>query len=154
MAGFVKPTNMAILNYLQMLFGDDVKVDKGTSVAPAKGFIGTFVDDEGQVVGGCVADINFAAYAGAAMSMLPKGAADDAIKSKDVTEVMTGNLGEVFNILSRVVMDEGSDHLRYREVLSPEADADVAGTLKALSENAFAISIPKYGKGQLSIYIK
>ena len=154
MAGFVKPTNMAILNYLQLLFGDDVKIEKGTTLAPAKSYIGTFVDDDGKLVGGCVADINFAAYAGAAMSMLPKGAADDAIKSKAVTEVMTGNLGEVFNILSRVVMDESSDHLRYQAVLGPEADTQVSDTIKALTENAFAVNIPKYGKGQLSIFIQ
>ena len=100
------------------------------------------------------ANIAFAAYAGSALTILPKGAAEDAIKSKELTDVMTANLGEVFNILTRVVVDEEDDHLRYQRVVLPGEDADVADCLEALSQSCFNIQIPNYGVGQLSFFVR
>ena len=154
MSGFIHPSETSVLKYLEMLFGDDVKVTKGKSTPPVSSYLGVFLDDEDALAGGCVADINFAAYAGAALTILPKGVADDAIKSKEITEVMSANLGEVFNILTRVVVDEGSDHLRYQRVVAPGKDPSVSETFKALPESCFTIQIPNYGQGQLSFFIR
>ena len=49
---------------------------------------GVLHDEAGHVGGVCIADLAAAAYAGAALAMIPKGAADDAVKAGELTETL------------------------------------------------------------------
>ena len=136
-----------------MLFGDEIAVKAGDPLSPMDNVIATYLDDENEVVGGCVSDMSFAAYVGAAMSGLPKGAAEDAITSNELTDVMVGNLGEVMNILTRLVISDSSDHLRYEKILKPGDGNSIAPSLEPIEPVPFFIEIPKYGSGNLTFYI-
>lgn len=149
---FVKPTVKSTTEMLSMLFGDGVEVAEHTGPDLSEAIIGTYLRDDDTLTGACVVDIYLAAYAGCAMSGLPAGAAQDAVKSGSLTDVMAANLGEVANICTRLLMDDSSDHLRFAELLKPDESADCVAALSALTSTGFTVSVPRYGAGALAFY--
>ena len=83
--------------------------------------------------------------------MIPKGGADDAVESKELTDVMQECYYEVVNILSRSLMSATSEHLRLEKVYPPGEKAELLDLLGAETESAaFKIEIPGYGFGELT----
>lgn len=83
---YLLPNATAMTKNVAMLFGDDTKVAPGKplDVKPGSGnLIAIYIDDVDKPVAAVLCDIPFAAYAGCALSMLPAGAAKDAIKTKN-----------------------------------------------------------------------
>ncbi len=144
-----------IKQVLGMLFdGLEVKPGGTFDWAPAGGaWIGVFIADDGAPVALCAMDANLAATFGAALSMLPPGAAKDAAKSKDLTSVMIDNLREIMNISTRLLMNDTSLHLKLEQLypiksLPAPAAAFLAATKQRLQ---FQMQLPKYGGGVLSL---
>jgi hypothetical protein len=134
--------------------GLEVKPGKKFEVAPASGsWVGLYVADDGAAVAACVADLGFATNSSAALSMLPPAVAKDAAKTKELTEVMVGNLREIMNICTRLLMDDSSAHLRLESVYPskslPPAAAQLLGALKGRVD--FELTVPKYGPGTLAV---
>jgi hypothetical protein len=150
------PNDIETLGVLSMLYGDDIKVakDEGALAIDDSKLYGLYVDSEGKPVGVCLCDTSFAAYAGAALSMLPPGGAEDAADSGEISDTMKENVYEVMNICSRLLMSDDTPHLKlenmYNDVaeLSEEA-VDMIKTAEGSSH--FDIDIPNYGKGRLSL---
>jgi hypothetical protein len=149
------PDAAKVRSMLGLLFdGLDVKPGKKFDLTPASGaWVGLYVGKDGAPLALCAFDAALAGYAGAALSMLPPGAAKDAVKSKDLTDVMVGNLKEIMNICSRLVMTDTSPHVRLEELHPankfPAAVNTVLGGQKGRVD--FELNVPKYGPGTLAV---
>lgn len=150
------PNDKETLGVLSMLYGDDIKVckdDESLAVENSK-LYGLYVDSEEKPVAVCLCDTNFAAYAGAALSMLPPGGAEDAAESGDISATMKENVYEVMNICSRLLMSDKTPHLKLVNMYSDlgELSDDAVAMMKnAQAGSHFDIDIPNYGKGRLSL---
>jgi hypothetical protein len=150
------PNDRETLGVLSMLYGDDIKVaeDEESLAIENSKLYGLYVDADGKPVAVCLCDTPFAAYAGAALSMLPPGGAEDAAENGDISATMKENVYEVMNICSRLLMSDDTPHLKlenmYNDIteLSEEA-VEMISTAEAGKH--FGIDIPNYGKGRLSL---
>jgi hypothetical protein len=144
-----------VKSLLSMLFdGLDVKAGTKPDVSAKSGsYCGVYVADDGTPGALCVCDIAFAANSGAALSMLPPPVAKEAARIKELTEVMIANLREVMNICTRLLLREGSPHLKLQDLCQVSAiAAPSAAILTAPKGRAdFDIAIGKYGHGLLSV---
>jgi hypothetical protein len=157
MSAYPIPEVKHVTELLGMLF-DGMTVKPGAKLdlsANSGGFAGVYVTDEGQPVALCACDLAFAANSGAALSMLPPNMAKESIKSKELSETMTANLREVMNICTRLVLREGTPHLRLSQVydlksLPAPATAIISGAGKRID---FTIGLGKYGNGILAVLV-
>lgn len=148
------PDVAKVRTLLGMLF-DGMEVKAGNKVDPAArgAQVAVFISDEGEPVAACACDSGFAAAAGSALSMLPPLAAKDAARTGELTEVMQGNLNEIMNICSRLVMSDSSPHLRLEKVY-PAAGVPAAAKALLAAPTAradFEVGLPKYGPGLVSV---
>jgi hypothetical protein len=158
-AGAVCP--LPDLNLVRELLGmlfDGLVVKTGAKLdvsSKSTGWVAVYVDDEGKPVALCACNIAFAANTGAALSMLPPGVAKDSIKTGQLTEVMLANLREVMNICTRLVLHEGTVHVRLDTVCPaaklPAAAAAIAAAPKARID--FEVTLGKYGNGMLAALV-
>lgn len=151
---FLLPNATETMSIFGMLYGDNVSVDKTDKVIGVEEskLTGLFVDADGQPVAACMCDTPFAAYAGAAMTMLPPGGAQDAVEEDDISQTMKDNVYEVMNICSRLMMSDDTPHLKLenmydRSELSEEALAMIE---KAEGHKEFGVSFNNYGSGHIS----
>jgi hypothetical protein len=118
-------------------------------------YFGVYVTNDGVPGAMCACDIAFAANSGAALSMLPPNAAKDAVKARELTEVMVANLREVMNIGTRLVLTEASPHLRLDQVCAgtalPPAAVALLGAIKSRAD--FEIVLGKYGSGLFTVLL-
>ncbi|OED34397.1 hypothetical protein AB833_32165 [Chromatiales bacterium (ex Bugula neritina AB1)] len=150
----VSPTATSVKDLLGALFGNDVEVSDGTAVDPAGGYIANYISDDDKPICLCVANIEMVAYSGSIMMMIPKGGADDAVESKELTEVMQECYYEVVNILTRAVMSGTSEHLRLEKVYPPGTKTELVAELGDDVETvAFKVDVPGYGPGELTFIL-
>jgi hypothetical protein len=154
MAGnFVTPSTDSLADMLGMLYGGDIAVSD-SGAAAADGYAARMVDDSGNLVALFVCDYNFVGFAGAALSMMPVGGAEDMIAEKDFSKTILDNYYEVMNICTRLLMSDSSDHLKLDNVVGPEAAGAEIAALSASKTVSFTVAIPKYGSGIFSCYIQ
>lgn len=154
---FILPKATDVSKTLVMLFGGNVPATPGKPLdsKPGSGnLITSYVDDHGKIVAAFVCDIPLAANAGCALSMMPASAAKDAIKTKKLEQAMLDNLYEVANILSTLLMNDKTPHLKI-DTLYPDAGklpAEVREMLDAAKGHVdFMINVPRYGNGRMSL---
>jgi hypothetical protein len=152
---FPLPDAGKVRNILGLLFdGLDIKNGAKSDLGPNTGaWLAVYVADDGKPVAFCATDLALSAASSAALSMLPPGAVQDAVKSKEITEVMRGNLREIMNICSRLLMTDSSAHLKLEDIYPAKALPAPAGeALKKIAGRAdFELKMPKYGGGVLSL---
>jgi hypothetical protein len=141
---------------LGMLFdGMTVKAGAKLDASPkSSSFAGVYVGADGNPGALCCCDMAFAASSGAALSMLPPNAVKEALKDKELTPMMLSNLHEVMNICTRLMLRDGSPHLKLREVCAAAKLAPPAAAIAAAPKGRidFEIAIAKYGSGVLSVF--
>lgn len=149
------PDTAKVKLMLGLLFdGLDVKTGKKFDIVPPSGsWVGLYVADDGKPVAACAVDVALAANSSAALSMLPPAVAKDAAKSKELTDVMVANLHEIMNICSRLLMSDGSAHLKLQKVYPSKAmPPELAALLGAAQGRVdFELNVPKYGAGTLAV---
>lgn len=151
---YVIPNPQSISGLLAMIFGDGVETKDREAPELDKQHVATFIDDDDQLVALCVCDKEFVAYSGAALSMIPADVANEMISGNAVTEAMVGNFYEVMNICSKLLMSDGSAHLRLDKTLGPEESTETVSALKESAQIiAFNVEIPKYGSGSLTFLV-
>lgn len=143
------PSNSSVSEMLAMLYGADIDaVSADDSVADGS-YVARFIDDSGALVGACICDPQFIGFSGAALSMIPKGGAEDMIEENDFSTTIMENFYEVMNICTTLLMTSSQNHLKLDNTL-PYADAvDELAILDSSSVVSFSIEIPKYGKGKM-----
>lgn len=158
MPNYIIPSEDEMLSAMAMLFGEDTEINEGQAIEVGSGKVCQVVDYinlEGATVAACTCDIDFGAYSGAALTMMPAATAQDMAKEGDISQPMKDNVYEVMNIFSRYLMNENTPHLKLHKSYD-ESDAPTA--LKTMLENTadqinYSISIPNYGAGNISIFI-
>lgn len=145
------PDANRVREMLGLLFdGFAVKPGARIDVGPKSGaHCAIYVTDDGKPAAVCACDLAFAANSGCALSMLPPNAAKDALKTRVLTDVMSANLREIMNICTRLLLVEGSMHLRLESVVpSDKLPAPVAGAIAASKQRVdFELGLGKYGGG-------
>jgi hypothetical protein len=120
--------------------------------AASASFVAVYVTDDGAPRALCACDLSFAAYTGAALSMLPPAAAKDAIKSQALTSTMSDNLHEVMNICTRLILKDGSPHLRLQQVFAAkQVPAPAAAITGSKTRVDFEVGVGKYGNGAFAV---
>ncbi len=149
------PADRETLGVLSMLYGDGLVVKKAEEnpTIDDDALVGLFVDQEGKTVAACTCDVPFAAFGGAALSMMPKGGAEDAAESGEISPVMQENVYEVMNICSRLLMNDSTPHLKLTDMYEgiDKVPDDSVEVIKNAPGVKFEVEIPNYGKGHLSI---
>ncbi len=151
---FPIPTQSELCTRLEHLVGRPVRSGPGRPVDPDMAVFAVYVDDEGLPVIVCVCEINFAAYAGAALSLIPVNVAQESVLSLTLTDGLLENFTEVANILAGVFNSTETPHVRLgavetrRSRLAPEVEALIDGAGAGVD---YEISVEGYGSGGLSI---
>jgi hypothetical protein len=151
----IAPSKIASL--LRELLGRPVDFD--TASAPdfndhAPRWAAAYGTAEGGLMVVCVCDLAFAAFAGAALSMIPAPIAKEGIRTRQLEPAILDNLHEIFNIFGQLFRGRMMDTVTLREVspvpeLSPLARALLAKRARQLD---LEFSIDGYGDGKLSLY--
>ncbi len=154
---FSTPSKAELKNMLGMLFAD-LEVNSCDSIAlDGKDiFFGLYLNDDNEPATLVVCDIRFCAYLGSSMTMLPPPVAEDAIQSGSLEDMMVSNIKEVMNIISRLFMLRGSDHLKFSSFHS--ASSDLPDSISKLLANIdqeiyFDVGLPRYGSGKLGFLV-
>ncbi|MGJ8687140.1 MAG: hypothetical protein ACSHWQ_06645 [Spongiibacteraceae bacterium] len=143
------PSNESVSSMLAMLYGSDIETVTADDNVVDGSYVARFIDDNGALVGACICDPQFIGFSGAALSMIPKGGAEDMIEENDFSTTVMENFYEVMNICTTLLMTSSKNHLKLDDTLPY---ADVAGDLAALDASSvvsFSVEIPKYGKGKM-----
>jgi hypothetical protein len=146
------PAAKDVKQMLSMIFGDGLAVSEPAG-NPSMTYSAVYVDESGETGAVIACDASFAANAGAALSMLPPGAAEDAARSDELPDTMRDNLYEVMNICTRLLIDESTPHLRLTKLCrSTESNAEASIKASSSSSN-YTVDIPQYGAGGLSFIV-
>lgn len=152
------PSPTQLGEFLGDLLGKAVTVtaraeELGTGVTDGV-LCGVLLDEAGHVGGVCIADLAAAAYTGAALALIPKGAADEAVTAGALTETLNENFGEIVNIVTGIVNTPIHAHLRMSGVEPGVSDAVRDLLIKAAGRASFDIDVADYGAGQIALYAR
>lgn len=142
---YKKPDEAQFADMLQMIVGPAADVSSAASADTSDiSHTALYIDSAGDVVATCVVALPTAAALGCALSMIPPGGAEGMVEDKELSAMASDNLYEVMNILSSLLMNDSTSHLKLSKV-EPGADARIQGE----AEDAYALDLGAYGKGEL-----
>ena len=156
MTQYAIPKQIEVQQMLGMLYDNEISVDEAEPLntdAGAKTLVAVYIDDEDKPVTVCTCDFNFTAYAGGALTKIPKPGTDEMAESGEFSQMIMGNFYEVMNICSRLFMNSQTPHLRLEKTYTAPEDApgEVVELLSSSSRKAgFKVNIDGYGDGQIS----
>ncbi len=153
MSAYKLPSPTELNESLEMILGESAKIAEGAALATnSASHAAEFVNRQDEVVAYCLCDLPLAAGLGAALSMVPPGAAEDMVSDGSLTEMATANLYEVMNIFSALYMDDSTGHLKLTVV---NAANDTTMTLEGdTQEVTFDLDTGRYGKGKVRFISK
>jgi len=131
--------------------GERVVLDGERGLLPV---VASYVDDHNRLSTVAVMDFRLAAFAGAALGLVPVGAAEDSIADKDLYPNLLENTCELLNVLAAPIGEASPVHQRLFETFEPgrPLPADVAQWAATLGvREDVSIDVPGYGAGHLSI---
>ena len=141
------PTSHDVVRLLEGLFGRDVSGGAVDALEPHERACHGLVDNENRLRYVIGADLSFAHRSGAALAMIPAGAAESADPDEDLLEIYH----EVANMTSRAVNEASPERVR----LDPGIAHDVE-VLRSVAANSTGlcldIAIAGYGNGKLGIW--
>lgn len=151
------PPAKPVRDLLEDLLGRDVDVRPGAPLSPEHDrstTVAVYVDDALQLRLVGVADLAFSAYAGAAIGLVPAGAAQAAVEDRLLPSNIQDNLYEVLNICAALLNAEGLPHVKLHTVHFPGATPphqvlSVACTLGRRLD--LEVDIAGYGTGRFSL---
>ena len=153
----VLPGSLAVRNLFEDLLGREVIVSPGDPLSAPEVATATVAifTDAGQKIYACMGmQLSLAANAGAALGLLPAGAAEDSIDEKQLFPNLAENVGELCNIFTSLLNKEGAPHVKLYQVIYPGMDlpADARAVLLALGRRLdLMVEVSRYGKGKLSL---
>jgi hypothetical protein len=153
----VIPASLTVRNLLEDLLGRDVTVNPGAPLDLkdlSTAVVAIFVDHGQQLVAVIGLDLTLAANAGAALGLLPAGAAEDAVEARQLPPSLAENVGELCNVLTSLLNREGAPHVKLHQVIYPGTTIpnDAQAHLLALGRRLdLSVEISRYGKGRFSL---
>ncbi len=150
MSVYVKPEVEQVSEMLSMFITGGVEVEAADGAPGNLSHAAIYRDPEGAIVATCACDIKMAAGLGASLSMVPPSAVEDMLASGSLTDIVNANLYEVMNMLSSLLMNDNSAHLKLTEVL-PVAELPADASNEGFQSQCFALTAGNYGSGHLVI---
>jgi hypothetical protein len=153
----VIPIALSVRNLFEDLLGRDVNVSPGDPMTAADlptGVFAVYTDAAQQFYAVLGMQLALAANAGAALGLLPAGAAEDSIAEKKLFPNLAENVFELCNVLTSLLNREGGPHVKMYQVIYPgmELPNDVRAHLLALGKRLdLTVEVARYGKGKLSL---
>jgi hypothetical protein len=153
----VLPASLAVRNLLEDLLGRDVNVNPGDPLTAddlPTATIAIYTDNAQQIYGVLGLQLSLAANVGAALGLLPAGAAEDSIDEKQLFPNLAENVFELCNVLTSLLNREGAPHVKLYEVVYPGMPLpnDVRAHLLAIGRRLdLTVEIARYGKGKFSL---
>ena len=153
----VIPVALTIRNLFEDLLGRDVNVSPGDPMSAADlptGVFAVYTDTSQQLYAVLGMQLALAANAGAALGLLPAGAAEDSIEEKTLFPNLAENVFELCNVLTSLLNREGAPHVKLYQVIYPGMDLpnDARAHLLALGKRLdLTVEVARYGKGKLSL---
>ncbi len=153
----VIPAALTVRNLFEDLLGRDVNVSPGDPMTAADlptGVFAIYTDTSQQLYAVLGMQLSLAANAGAALGLLPAGAAEDSIEEKTLFPNLAENVFELCNVLTSLLNREGGPHVKMYQVIYPGMDLpnDVRAHLLALGKRLdLTVEVARYGKGKLSL---
>lgn len=151
------PEPEEIRNVLYGLLGRDITVSREAAASiplDAKYVVGLYEREDGKIGGLVVADIELAAYAGAALSLLPVGVAKESIADGTIEDSLLENFQEVLNVGVQWFTAKGNPRVRLAEVFPPGAKlADDIRLVMAAPNDRLDVDaeVAGYGKGRIRL---
>ena len=150
------PARKSIKDLFEGLLGRDVAIADAIPIVyeHPRPVVATYVNPSHQLTVVVVMDLPLAAYAGAAIALVPKGGAEAAVEDSRLPPNLFDNAAEILNVLAAPIGDHMKVHVRLSntfapgEAIPPQAEA-VAVSLGARLD--IGLEISGYGSGRLSI---
>ena len=153
----VLPGSLAVRNFFEDLLGRDCNVNPGEPLAADDlntATVAIYTDGSQQLYGVVGMQLSLAANVGAALGLLPPGAAEDSIDEKQLFPNLAENVFELCNVLTSLLNREGAPHVKLYQVVYPgmPLPADARALLLALGHRVdLTIEVSRYGKGKFSL---
>jgi hypothetical protein len=153
----VLPGSLAVRNLLEDLLGRDVTVSPGDPLTAddlPTATVAVYTDNSQQIYGVLGMQLSLAANVGAALGLLPPGAAEDSIDEKQLFPNLAENVFELCNVLTSLLNREGAPHVKLYQVIYPGMSLpnDARAHLLALGRRLdLKIEVSRYGKGKFSM---
>jgi hypothetical protein len=153
----VIPVALTVRNLFEDLLGRDVNVSPGdpmTATDLPTAVIAVYTDTSQQLYAVLGMQLTLAANAGAALGLLPAGAAEDSIEEGKLFPNLAENVFELCNVLTSLLNREGAPHVKLYQVIYPGMDLpnDARAHLLALGKRLdLTVEVARYGKGKWSL---
>jgi hypothetical protein len=153
------PDRKDIKDLFEGLLGRDVDLTDGkpVDIGIPKPVIASYVDDDHHLRAVGVMSFGLAARSGAAIALIPKGAAEVAEEDRVLPPNLFENASEICNILAAPMGDAMGSHLRLSETYAP-SDSVPAHVLQVAAQVAaredLTLDIAGYGPAGLSLVVK
>jgi hypothetical protein len=153
----VIPGSLAVRNLLEDLLGREVTVSPGVPMEQADmptAVLALFTDTAQRLYAVLGMQLALAANAGAALGLLPPGAAEDSIDEKMLSPSLAENVFELCNVLTSLLNVEGAPHVKLYQVVYPGMPIpnDAVAHLIALGRRLdLTVEVARYGKGKFSL---
>ena len=153
----VIPGSHLVRNLFEDLLGRDVTVSPGDPISQADlatATVAIYTDSSQQIYGVVGMQLSLAANVGAALGLVPAGAAEDSIDEKTLFPNLAENVGELCNVLTSLLNRDGGPHVKLYQVVYPGMDlpGDARAHLLALGRRLdLMIEVSRYGKGKFSL---
>jgi hypothetical protein len=153
----VLPASLAVRNLFEDLLGRDCTVGPGDPITAADlptATVAIYTDNAQQIYGVVGMDLPLAANVGAALGLIPAGAAEDSIDEKTLFPNLAENVFELCNVLTSLLNREGAPHVKLYQVIYPGMSLpnDARAHLLALGRRLdLKIEVSRYGKGKFSM---
>lgn len=154
------PTAVEVRELLEGMLGRDIEMaivgDKVTPDSPGC-VVGEYVDVMGKVHAVIAADLNTAAYMGAAIALVPAGGAEASVEDGFLSDTLRENFGEVLNVMGSLFNKDDSIHLKLEGVFDSAQVAVPSTAARLMSGFGPSLStnteVKGYGKGLLSVLL-
>ena len=153
----VLPGILAVRTLFEDLLGRDCTVGPGEPLSAndlPTATVAIYTDNAQQIYAVLGMQLSLAANVGAALGLLPPGAAEDSIDEKTLFPNLAENVFELCNVLTSLLNREGAPHVRLHQVMYPgmALPNDARAHLLALGRRLdVTIEVSRYGKGRLSL---
>lgn len=146
-----QPTHDQLGTFLSRLLGLDVTVQEDSAAAEFDVHaLSEFRNEVGEVEAFVAFDIASAAKLAAALTQIPTGAIEEAIKGKELPENLADNLREVVNIFVNVFPQSNAHRLSSDGIAFCEAAKEIFNNAADTSESVcYKIDISRYGEGAI-----
>jgi hypothetical protein len=151
------PGSLTVRNLFEDLLGRDCSVSPGDPLTAddlPTATVAIYTDHAQQIHGVLGMQLALAANVGAALGLIPPGAAEDSIEEKKLFPNLAENVFELCNVLTSLLNREGAPHVKLAEVVYPGMTLpnDARAHLLALGRRLdLMIEVTRYGKGKFSL---